>query len=97
VTEARAAPAFASSAPALTRAAPGAEDDPAWPRTDGSPVDCREKLRILRQNQAELAQTLRDCFDDAVLMGVDAEAMRGILHAMVAALRDPRMTGPGRR
>ena len=65
-----------------------------WPQPDGSPVDCREKLRLLRENHGELAQTLRDCFDDAVLMGVDGEAMRHLLHAMVDALRDPRAGRP---
>jgi hypothetical protein len=68
-----------------------------WPRPDGSPVDCREKLRLLRENHGELTQALRDCFDDAVLMGVDAEAMRQRLHAMVDALRDPRTGGPDQR
>ena len=64
-----------------------------WPQPDGSPVDCREKLRLLRENRQELEQTLRDCFEDAVLMGVDAEAMRHRLHCMVDALRDPRRGG----
>jgi hypothetical protein len=66
-----------------------------WPRADGSPVDCREKLRLLRENHGEMAQTLRDCFDDAVIMGVDADAMRHLLHGMVDALRDPRSGGSG--
>ena len=61
-----------------------------WPQTDGAAIDCREKLRVLQENQTELAQTLRDCFEDAVLMGVDPEGMRRILHAMVDALSDPR-------
>jgi hypothetical protein len=65
-----------------------------WPQPDGSPVDCREKLRLLRENHGELAQGLRDCFDDAVLMGVDAGAMRHLLHAMVDTLQDPRVGGP---
>ena len=64
-----------------------------WPRPDGSVVDCREKLRLLRENHAELGQTLQDCFDDAVLMGVDAGALRRLLHDMVDAMRDPRNGG----
>ena len=77
----------------MTKSAASPECRPAedvWPRADGSALDCREKLRVLRENHAELAQTLRDCFDDAVLMGVDVEALRRSLHAMVDALRDPR-------
>jgi hypothetical protein len=71
---------------------PGAIDPDGgrWPRADGSLVDCREKLRQLQDNHAELAQCLQDCFDDAVLMEVDAAAMRELLRSMVDTLRDPR-------
>ena len=57
---------------------------------DGTPVSCREKLRMLEENHAELQQMLRDAFEDAVLMGVDAAAMRRILIAMVEALQTPK-------
>ena len=60
-----------------------------WPQQDGSPVSCREKLKMLDENQAELAQVMRDAFEDAVLMGVDAEAMRRILTNMVGGLKTP--------
>jgi hypothetical protein len=62
----------------------------AWPQPDGTPVSCREKLKVLTENHAELAQTMRDVFEDAVLMGVDETAMRGILTDMVQALASPR-------
>ncbi len=61
-----------------------------WPQTDGSPVSCREKLRTLEENHAEAAQVLQDAFEDAILMGVDEQAMRGIMAAMVAKLRSPK-------
>ena len=61
-----------------------------WPRPDGSPVACREKLRILAENHAELAQVMQDAFEDAVLIGVDEQAMRDILADMVQALRSPK-------
>jgi uncharacterized protein (UPF0335 family) len=60
-----------------------------WPQPDGSPVSCREKLKTLAENHAELAQVMRDAFEDAVLMGVDEQAMRDILAGMVRALRSP--------
>jgi hypothetical protein len=66
-------------------------DPPAlWPGTDGSPVSCREKLKVLAENHREAAQVLRDAFEDAVLMGVDEAAMRRILAELVAALPSPK-------
>jgi uncharacterized protein (UPF0335 family) len=60
-----------------------------WLQTDGAPVSCVEKLRVLEENRAELAQMMQDAFDDAVLMGVDETALRGVLSEMVAHLRSP--------
>ena len=60
-----------------------------WPQPDGSAVSCREKLKMLEENHAELAQMLSDSFEDAVLMGVDANAMRQILTEMVQSLQSP--------
>ena len=62
----------------------------AWPQPDGTPVSCREKLRMLAENHAELAQVMQDAFEDAVLMGVDEAAMRRILTGMVDQLRSPK-------
>ena len=61
-----------------------------WPGADGQPVSCREKLKMLAENHAEVAQVLRDAFEDAVLMGVDEAAMRRVLTDLVAALPSPR-------
>ncbi len=61
-----------------------------WPQPDGTPVSCREKLKMLSENHAELAQALQDTFEDAVMMGVDEQAMRRILLGMVDALESPK-------
>jgi hypothetical protein len=61
-----------------------------WPQQDGAPVSCREKLRVLEENHAELVQTLQDAFEDAVLIGVDEQAMRRILAETVAGLESPK-------
>jgi hypothetical protein len=66
---------------------------PTWPQPDGAPVSCREKLRMLEENHAELAQALQDAFEDAVLMGVDETAMRRILTDMIGGLRSPKRAG----
>ena len=61
-----------------------------WPGADGQPIGCREKLKVLEENQAELHQVLQDAFEDAVLMGVDEAAMRQILAGLVAGLPSPK-------
>ena len=61
-----------------------------WPGADGAPVSCREKLKVLAENHQELAQVMRDAFEDAVLMGVDEAAMRRILGELVQALPSPK-------
>ena len=61
-----------------------------WPQPDGTAVSCREKLKTLAENHTELAQVMQDAFEDAVLIGVDEAAMRGILADMVQRLRSPK-------
>ena len=68
---------------------------PLWPQPDGAPVSCREKLKTLADNHAELAQVMQDAFEDAVLMGVDEQAMRDILTGMVRALHSPKRAAGG--
>ena len=63
---------------------------PVWPQPDGTPVSCLEKLKTLKENHAELAQVMQDAFEDAVLMGVDEQAMRQILAGMVEGLESPK-------
>jgi hypothetical protein len=64
-----------------------------WPGEDGNPLACRDKLKVLAENYAELAQMLRDTFEDAILMGVDEAAMRGILTGMIEGLDSPKRSG----
>jgi hypothetical protein len=45
---------------------------------------------VLEENRAELVQMMQDAFEDAVLMGVDEAAMRGVLADMIAGLQSPR-------
>lgn len=62
----------------------------AWPGLDGNAVGCREKLKMLAENHAEVVQVLRDAFEDAVLMGVEEQAMRQVLAGIVAGLDSPK-------
>ena len=62
----------------------------AWTQPDGAPVSCRDKLKVLAENHTELAQTMQDTFEDALLIGVDEAAMRQVLRDMVEALESPK-------
>ncbi len=61
-----------------------------WPGLDGNSVGCREKLKMLAENYAEVSQVLQDAFEDAILMGVEEAAMRRILADVVAGLVSPK-------
>ncbi|CAI3956173.1 unnamed protein product [Commensalibacter communis] len=62
---------------------------PIWVQSNQEPVACKEKIKILNENYAELRQMMRDSFDDAMIMGVDEQAMRNILKQIVDQLRSP--------
>jgi len=64
-----------------------------WPGLDGNSVGCREKLKMLAENYAEVSQVLRDAFEDAILIGVDEQAMRQVLVDIVAGLESPKRPG----
>jgi uncharacterized protein (UPF0335 family) len=66
----------------------------AWPGLDGNSVGCKEKLKMLAENHAEVSQVLRDAFEDAILMGVDEQAMRQVLMDIVAGLESPKRAAP---
>ena len=61
-----------------------------WPGLDGNSVGCREKLKMLAENHAEVSQVLQDAFEDAILMGVNEAAMRQIFTDIVAGLESPK-------
>ena len=62
----------------------------AWQLADGSPVSCREKLKVLDENRDEVRQVMQDAFEDAVLMGVDEAAMRGLFAEIAQGLASPK-------
>lgn len=61
-----------------------------WPGLDGNAIGCREKLKMLAENYAEVSQVLRDAFEDAILMGVNEDAMRQVLTDVVTGLESPK-------
>lgn len=60
-----------------------------WLDRDGKPIACVEKLKVLRENDSDLRQSLQDAYEDGILMGVPPELMRRSFESMLEDLRDP--------
>jgi PHD/YefM family antitoxin component YafN of YafNO toxin-antitoxin module len=61
-----------------------------WHTREGEPIACREKLRVLEENEQELLAVMQDAFEDAVLMGVDEFSARERIAGLAAQLKSPR-------
>ena len=62
---------------------------PVWHGTDGKPVSCLEKIKVLNQNLEEIRQLCADAVEDAVLMGCDRDQIRAVLRDLVDSLERP--------
>ena len=60
-----------------------------WRQPSGAPVSCTEKIKVLNQNLAEMAQMGEDLVEDAVLMGCDEKQIRAVLADMVRKIPSP--------
>jgi hypothetical protein len=56
---------------------------------DRKPGSRRHQLAAMVEDRAAVVPVLRDAFVDAVIMGIDPEAMRAVLAAMVARRESP--------
>lgn len=55
-----------------------------WLDHENQPITCTSKLRVLRENEAELRQVLYDACADAILMGVGQEHLKQRLNILLA-------------
>ena len=63
--------------------------EPIWRSPGGEAISCVEKLKVLRENLEEIQQVVGDAFEDAILMGCDAQQFRSVLADWVARLENP--------
>lgn len=64
-------------------------EDVVWMQTDGTPLSCREKIKVLNENLQEISELAQDALEDAVLMGGDEKQVRTVLHRVVDRLNNP--------
>jgi hypothetical protein len=62
---------------------------PTWQSSDGSPLSCVEKIKVLNDNFGELRDIMQDALEDALLMGCDEEQFRNVMRDLVAELHNP--------
>ncbi|HEY9539731.1 MAG TPA: hypothetical protein VIS03_19205 [Kiloniellaceae bacterium] len=62
---------------------------PVWRQPDGSPLSCREKIKVLNENLEEIREMAQDALEDGILMGCDEAQLRGVLTALVDSLVNP--------
>jgi len=62
---------------------------PIWVRDDKSIVACTEKIKVMRENFAEIQQITQDAFEDGLLMEVSEPQMREALHQLIDHLINP--------
>ena len=63
--------------------------EPKWTSTNGEVIACVEKLKVLRENLAEIRQVCQDALEDAVLMGCDEHQFRSVLKELMEKLDNP--------
>jgi hypothetical protein len=62
---------------------------PIWVRDDNSIVACTEKIKVMKDNFAEIQQITQDALEDGLLMEVSEQQMREALHKLVDDLVNP--------
>lgn len=62
---------------------------PLWRQSDGKPVSCLEKIKVLNQNIREIETLCADALEDGVLMGCDAGQIKAALHELIDGLVVP--------
>ena len=62
---------------------------PVWRQSDGKPVSCLEKIKVLNQNIQEIETLCADALEDGVLMGCDAGQIKQALHELIDKLAAP--------
>ncbi|MEX0760367.1 MAG: hypothetical protein WD100_12380 [Tistlia sp.] len=69
-------------------------DFPVWRAPDGTPLSCREKIKVMNENLTEIRELAQDALEDGLLMGADEEQIRAFLHGLVDGLANPYRKTP---
>ncbi len=62
---------------------------PTWLNSQGSPLGCTEKIKVLNENLMEIREICEEALEDAILMGCDEQQIRQVLTQIIATLPKP--------
>lgn len=60
-----------------------------WRGPDGTPLSCREKIRLLEEGLTEFQAMAQDLMEDALLMGVDEDQIKEALVIAAHTVNNP--------
>ena len=62
---------------------------PTWLDSQGAPLGCAEKIKVLNENLMEIKEICQEALEDAILMGCDETQIREVLGQIIATLPKP--------
>lgn len=60
-----------------------------WTNSQGQPIACVEKLKVLKENFDEIEGLVQDALDDSVLMGCTQSQVKEYLHSLIDSITSP--------
>jgi len=60
-----------------------------WHDSEGVPLSCLEKLKVLTENLSEVQAVAQDALEEALLLKVDEQQIRRVLKALIEELENP--------
>ncbi|HJV93168.1 MAG TPA: hypothetical protein VJ572_06785 [Azonexus sp.] len=59
---------------------------PVWTGSDGKPLSCTEKIKVLNENLLELRELALATLEDGLLIGCTNHQLRAAMHEIIDAL-----------
>lgn len=59
---------------------------PVWTASDGKPLSCTEKIKVLNENLLELRELALATLEDGLLIGCTDRQLRAAMHEIIDAL-----------
>ena len=64
-------------------------EPPVWQDAEGQPLSCKEKIKVLNENLAEIRELAQDALEDGILMGAAETQIRDTLQRLLESLENP--------